>query len=90
MTDTIEVPEVTDLDYAFPSRWRKLLPKWQDLTADEQGMRGPYCDALNRLFARGGKFADYFTPKPGVDAKKVMGIDHGVWCSSCARWQIGN
>lgn len=73
MTVHIEIPEVTDADCAFPTRYRELLPKWEDLSDDEKNMRGPFCEALSSLFFRGGKLADHgIVPKPGVDLKKVM------------------
>ena len=66
------VPEVTDLDCAFPTRYRELLPKWEDLTPDEKHMRGPFCDAVSSLFYSGGKLEDQgIRIKDGIDAKKV-------------------
>ena len=71
--DMPPVPEVDDIDCAFPSRWRDLLPKWEDLTKDERALRGPYCEALSSLFFSGGKLSDHgIIPKPGVELTKVM------------------
>jgi hypothetical protein len=72
MSETIDIPEVSDADMAFPSRYRQLLPKWEDLTDDEQRMRSPFCHPLSMIFFKGGKLADHgITPKPGVDMTKV-------------------
>lgn len=66
------IPEVTDADCAFPTRWQTLLPKWEDLTKDEKACRGPFCDAISRVFFSGGKLADHgITFKDGVDSRKV-------------------
>lgn len=53
-----DVPDVSDADCAFPTRWRELLPPVSDLTDDERRVRGPFCDALSSIFYRGGKLAD--------------------------------
>ena len=68
------IPEVSDADCAFQGRWRELLPKYEDLTKQEQSGRGDaFCDALQSLFFKGGKLADHgITMKPGVDGTKVM------------------
>ena len=67
------IPDVSDLDCAFPTRWRELLPPMNDLTHDERQARGPFCDALSSLFFSGGKLSDHgIAPKPGVDMVKVM------------------
>lgn len=67
------VPIVDDLDCAFPTRWRELLPKWEDLTSDEKNMRGPFCQALSSLFFKGGKLSDHgITFKAGIDGTQVM------------------
>ena len=66
------IPEVDDLDCVFQTRWRDLLPKWADLTKEEQAMRGPFCDALSALFFSGGKLADHgITVKAGFDTAKI-------------------
>jgi hypothetical protein len=73
MSDVIDIPEVTDADIAFPTRYRQLLPPMSDLTKDERAMRGPFCDAVSSIFYSGGKLADHgITMKPGVDSAKVM------------------
>ncbi len=70
---TNEVPEVTDLDCAFPTRYRELLPAWDDLTKDERNMSGPFCRAISMLFYKGGSFESVgIRVRDGVDAKKVM------------------
>ena len=68
------IPDVDNLDVMFQGRWRELLPKWEDLTRQEQSGRGDaFCDALNSLFFSGGKLADHgITFKEGVDGTKVM------------------
>lgn len=72
MSNVIDIPEVTDLDCAFPTQWRTLLPKMEELTKDERAMRGPFCDALSSIFYGGGKLEDHgIEPKPGTDMKKV-------------------
>lgn len=72
MTETIDIPEVTDLDCAFPTRYRELLPKWEELTDQEKRMSGPYCDAVSSIFFSGGKLIDHgLKIKDGVDSKKV-------------------
>jgi len=66
-------PLVTDIDMAFPCRYRELLPKWEDLTEDEQAMHGPFCNALSGLFFKGGKLADHgIAVRDGIDKDKVM------------------
>ena len=66
------VPDVDDVDCAFPSRWRELLPPMSELTDTERNMRGPFCEALSSIFFKGGKLEDYgIRPKPGTDMKKV-------------------
>lgn len=66
-------PLVSDIDCAFPTRWRELLPPWGDLTEAEKRGNGPYCDALQSLFFRGGRLSDHgIVPKPGVELKRVM------------------
>lgn len=72
-TEAIEVPEVDDLDIAFPTRWRDLLPPQEDLTDDEWRGHTPFCKAIQSIFFRGGKLSDHgITMKPGVDGDKVM------------------
>ena len=72
MTDVVEIPEVTDADCAFPTRWKELLPKWEELTKDEQRGNGPFCNAISSIFYSGGKLADHgFRTKDGIDSKKV-------------------
>ena len=67
------VPAVSDLDCAFPCRWRELLPPWGDLTKEEQNQRGPFCEAVQSLFFKGGKLSDFgITPKPGIELLSVM------------------
>lgn len=67
-----DIPEVTDADCAFPTRWRQLLPKWDDLSDEEKRYRGPFCDAVSSIFFKGGKLADHgIIVKPGVDSVKV-------------------
>jgi hypothetical protein len=66
------VPEVDDLDCAFPTRWRELLPKWDDLTDEEKRCRGPFCEALQRIFFSGGKLDGHgITVKAEFDSVKV-------------------
>jgi hypothetical protein len=69
-TATGGIPYVDDVDCAFPSRWRELLPKLEDLTDDERMCldRDPFCLAVSNLFFSGGKLADHgIFPKPGID-----------------------
>jgi hypothetical protein len=67
------IPEVGDLECAFPSRYLELLPKWEDLSNDEKSGRGPFCDALQHLFFEGGRLSDFgIVPKPGHDIAKIM------------------
>ena len=69
----VDIPDVSDMECAFPTRWRELLPPMIDLTPDERQGRGPFCDALSSLFFSGGKLADHgITPKPGVELGNVM------------------
>lgn len=66
------IPEVSDADCVFQGRWRELLPKWEDLTKEEQAMRGPFCDALSSIFFKGGKLVDHgIHVKDGFDSAKV-------------------
>lgn len=65
------IPEVSDLDMAFPTRYRKLLPVWEQLTEEEQAGNNQYCHNLNQLFFRGGDMSKYFTAKPGYDQTKI-------------------
>ena len=68
-----DVPNVSDADCAFPTRWRELLPPEADLTDEERNMRGPFCKALSSLFYRGGKLADHgIKVRDEYDAGKVM------------------
>ncbi len=81
MSDVIDVPEVTDLDMAFPTRWRELLPKIDELTKDERAMRGPFCDAISSIFYSGGKLSDHgITMKQGVDEAKVIRYVRATLC----------
>ncbi len=74
-----DVPAVTDLEMAFPTRYRELLPTWDDLTDDEKAMRCPICDAVASLFYRGGTLADHgFTVKEGVVESKVIRYLHAT------------
>lgn len=73
MTEAIMVPEVGNRDIMFPSRALELLPKWEELTREEQSMSGPFCHAAAALFHGGGTLAQQgLFPKPGVDLDKVM------------------
>lgn len=70
--DGSDIPDVSDADCAFPTRWRELLPPVSSLTDDERRVRGPFCDALSSIFYSGGKLADFgIAPKPGTDMTKV-------------------
>ena len=72
MAEAIQVPDVTELDCAFPSRYRALLPKWEDLTDDEKRGRGPFCEVVSQLFFCGGRLSDHgIVVKSGVDERKV-------------------
>lgn len=67
MSETIEIP-----DCVFPTKWRELLPKWEDLTDEEKRCQGPYCRALQSLFFRGVRLSDHnIYVKPGIDESKV-------------------
>lgn len=71
MTDDT-IPEVSEVDIAFPTRYRELLPKMEDLTEDERGMRGPFCDAASQFFYKGGTLESAgIRARDGVDATKV-------------------
>lgn len=73
MTDTITMPEVTDRDVMFAGRAMELLPKWEDLTREEQNCNGPFCEAAEALFFSGGTLAEHgIFPKPGVELRYVM------------------
>ena len=62
------IPTVTDVDMAFPCRWKELLPRWEELTQDEKRGHGPFCAAVSRLFYNGVRLEDVgVTPKPGVE-----------------------
>jgi hypothetical protein len=70
--DCPPIPDVDDVDCAFPTRWRELLPPLDRLTKDERNMRGPFCEALSSIFFRGGRLEDHgIQPKPGVEMRKV-------------------
>lgn len=67
------IPEVSDLDCAFPTRWRELLPAWDELTPAERSMNSPFCRALSSLFFEGGKLSDHgIKVRDGYDERKVM------------------
>ncbi|MCB1506278.1 MAG: hypothetical protein KDJ47_14970 [Hyphomicrobiaceae bacterium] len=69
----VDVPDVSDLDCAFPCRWRELLPQMEELSDDERRMRGPFCDALSSLFFGGGKLSDHgINVRDGYDETKVI------------------
>lgn len=69
----VDVPDVSDADCAFPTRWRELLPPMEVLSSDERNLRGPFCDALSSLFYSGGRLADHgIKVRDGHDASKVM------------------
>lgn len=66
------IPNVDFLDVTFPSRWQELLPEWEELTEEEKRGRTPFCEALQKLFFRGGKLSDYgIVPKPGINVGRV-------------------
>ena len=68
----VDIPDVSDVDCAFPTRWRDLLPPEEALSDDERHMRGPFCDAISSLFYKGGKLADHnIEVRDGYDATKV-------------------
>lgn len=68
------IPTVTDLDMAFPTRWKELLPKWEELTDDEKAGRGLFCKVAQAI-AAGQDTLDIdgkeFEPKPGIDINLV-------------------
>jgi hypothetical protein len=66
------VPTVRDIDCIMPTRWKELLPKWEELTDEEKRCRGPFCEALSSIFYSGGRLADHgITINPGIDTAKV-------------------
>lgn len=73
------IPDVSDVECAFPTRWRDLLPPREDLNDDERQMRGPFCDAVLGIFHRGGKLSDHgISVMPGYDETKVIRYIHAT------------
>lgn len=72
MNEAPPIPEVSDLDMAFPTRWKTLLPPWDELTDDERHYGTIYCEAAERLMFNGGTLEDHGVRiRDGVDAEKV-------------------
>ena len=72
MSEQTDIPEVEDIDMVFQTKALALLPKWDDLTDDEKRMRGPFCDAVSKIFFSGGRLEDHgLKIKPGIDREKV-------------------
>lgn len=68
-----KIPEVSDADIAFPSRWRELLPPYNQLSKEDHNFNDPFHDAVSSLFFSGGRLSDYgIFPKEGNDLKKIM------------------
>lgn len=71
-TTNAHVPEVSDLDIAFPCRHKELLPAWESLSPEEQQGHTIYCEAASRLFFRGGMLEEAgVRVRDDVDASKV-------------------
>jgi hypothetical protein len=71
--ETRPVPKVSNLEAAFGSI--EHLPPWAELSDEEKRGDGPFCDAAQMLFFKGGKFSDYgLTPKPGVYVAEVVAV----------------
>ena len=86
MFDTITMPEVTNHDVMYAERAMELLPKWEELTPDEQKGRGPFCEAVQSLFFSGGTLAEHgIFPKPGVELRDVMRYLHATMPSFSPR-----
>jgi hypothetical protein len=67
------IPEVSDLDVAFPARWRELLPAPEELTQEDNNWNDPFHRAVSSLFSKGGTLEEFgIYPKPGYDVRKVM------------------
>jgi len=72
--ETIPIPEVSDADVMFLMHGNamNLLPKYEDLSKDEQQCNGLYCDAASNLFFSGGRLSDYgIRPRKGADPRKL-------------------
>ncbi len=71
-SDPFEVPDVSDLDLAFPTRYKELLPPAEDITEEEWHGQTIYCKAAEGLFFGGGALTDYgIRVKTQVDPTKV-------------------
>ena len=70
----LPIPEVTDIDIAFPAR--PPLPAWDDIPEDfrrERGDAKDWCEIVNRMFFEGGSLVDFgIVPKKGLDLKAAM------------------
>lgn len=68
---------VTDVDIAFPTSARSLLPKWDDIPDEFKRSSNPWARAVSHWFFRGMKGAVFVT-KEGVD--KVKALRHLQTC----------
>ena len=67
----LPIPEVTDVDVAFPAR--PPLPAWDDIPKDFWRHGNEWAEIVSRMFFEGGSLADFgITPKAGVDLKAAM------------------
>ena len=68
----MKIPEISDLDFAFPSDALEWMPKKEDIP--EQFWRGSteWNKIVSTWFFRGLPGTSDFIPKDGVDAKKAL------------------
>lgn len=67
------IPEVMDLDLAFPTRAMQLMPKWDEIPDEFKSDRNKWVKVFEDWFFFGLKDAKW-TPKEGVDAGKALRV----------------
>lgn len=66
------IPEVTDVDIAFPTIALDILPKYQDIPKEfAYNSQNKWVGVVNDWFFRGLKNSKW-TPKKGVDQQKAL------------------
>lgn len=72
----IPIPEVTDLDLAFPAGALEWMPEWDDIPEefrdDWSSFNGGWCHIASHWFYNGLPATVEFYPKEGVDAAKAV------------------
>lgn len=71
----IPIPEVTDVDIAFPASVKKWMPDMKDIPEEfkDWNRENKWTKAQSDWFFNGIKKAQ-FTPKSGVDAEKAFRV----------------